>query len=157
MGDRHQIVQFPPHRNPVDPQVLAIAVVREDQDAHRVRAVDVWQEHARRCADPPLEIEALHPGAGSHTAFRDGAVHGGVQRRRHVLVVQRERQDVAQERVVTLGDHRHDLLGCLAPCPPGHPPERGVVGLPDLRDDVSTTGLISTPHSRSWFTPISSP
>ncbi len=28
---------------------------------------------------------------------------------------------------------------------------------PIWRDDVSTIGLISRPHSRSWFTPISSP
>jgi hypothetical protein len=105
---RHEVGDLQTHRNPGKEHVRAHAEVGEHQGADGV-AADVRVQHARRRADPALEVEALHPRAGADGPLLDvvGAIDRRVERVEDVLVAQGECGHVVQERVVAFGHDGH--------------------------------------------------
>ncbi len=105
--ERHEVGDLAPHRNAVDREPLATAVVGEHEHADHEGAL-AGDGETRRRADAALEVVTGHADAGADRALVDGARSGGVERGMHVLAKHVHAAHVVQEAVVALANDRHD-------------------------------------------------
>ncbi len=125
--DRHEVGDLAADGHAVDHEAAAHAEVGERQHSECERQA-VRGDHPGGRADPRLEIEARHAGAGPDAAFGHGASRRAVQRFAHVLLLDVHAAQVVEEAVVALAhDRHHGILDADPWVVIHHPAHRGVV------------------------------